>query len=199
MEFRGYVDRNRFTEKMFLRDCTDCPIIDKPNVEEEKKYLYYTVKRGDTLSQIALRYGTTVNELVNLNSINNPNLIYIGQIIKININDEEIGNNEMGYHIYIVKRNDNLWNISRRYNVPISEIASLNDIENPNLIYPNQILRIPINYINVDNQNEIVYVVKRGDCLWNIARRYNVSVSYLVNKNNIRNPRLIYPGQIIKI
>lgn len=43
----------------------------------------YTVKRGDTLSKIAKQYGTTVNKLVSLNGIKNPNLIYVGQIIKL--------------------------------------------------------------------------------------------------------------------
>ena len=44
---------------------------------------FYTVQRGDTLSGIARRYGVTVQYLVNLNGIRNPNLIYPGQIIKI--------------------------------------------------------------------------------------------------------------------
>ncbi len=44
---------------------------------------FYTVQRGDTLSGIARRYGVTVQYLVNLNGIRNPNLIYLGQIIKI--------------------------------------------------------------------------------------------------------------------
>ena len=44
---------------------------------------YYTVKLGDTLSEIARRYGVTVRYLANLNGIRNPNLIYPGQIIKV--------------------------------------------------------------------------------------------------------------------
>ena len=48
----------------------------------------YTVQSGDTLSEIAARYGTTVNELVNLNEINNPNLIYTGEILRLSLLDE---------------------------------------------------------------------------------------------------------------
>ncbi|MBR1654619.1 MAG: LysM peptidoglycan-binding domain-containing protein [Clostridia bacterium] len=43
----------------------------------------YRVSKGDTLSRIALKYGTTVNRIVQINDIKNPNLIYIGQILRI--------------------------------------------------------------------------------------------------------------------
>ena len=48
-----------------------------------KPAVIYTVIRGDTLSAIARRYGTTVNELCKLNNISNPNLIYVGQKLKV--------------------------------------------------------------------------------------------------------------------
>ena len=48
----------------------------------------YKVQSGDTLSEIAARYGTTVNELVNLNEINNPNLIYTGEVLRLSLLDE---------------------------------------------------------------------------------------------------------------
>ena len=44
---------------------------------------YYTVKRGDTLSGIAKKYGTTYQNLAKLNGIKNPNLIYAGQKIRV--------------------------------------------------------------------------------------------------------------------
>ncbi|MBO6243775.1 MAG: LysM peptidoglycan-binding domain-containing protein [Clostridia bacterium] len=183
---------------IFLKECTNCPNVESPSNEDKQK-LYYTVKKGDTLSQIALNYGTTVQNLVELNNIKNPNLIYIGQILRIETNANDTDTNEMGYHIYTVKRNDNLWNISKRYGVTVASIVNVNNIANPNLIYPNQRIRIPISdQVNID-RNEITYIVKKGDSLWRISRMYGVSVNYLVRKNNIKNPRLIYPGQVIKI
>lgn len=198
----GYVDRNRFTKNIFLEECTSCPEVENPNpdLDQNSKIIYYTVRRGDTLSAIALKYGTTVQEIVNLNDISNPDLIYPGQVFKIltdsNNNYEET--NEMGYVVYTVKRNDNLWNISRRYGVTIQSIVDTNNIRNPRLIYPGQKIRIPYRN-NITQQQSYSYIVIRGDTLWGIARRYGVSVKYLVYKNNIRNPRLIYPGQVIKI
>lgn len=50
---------------------------------DKPKYVTYVVKRGDTLSAIARRYGTTVSRIARDNNIKNPNLIYTGQVIKI--------------------------------------------------------------------------------------------------------------------
>lgn len=199
----GYVDRNKFTENIFLGEYSNCPPVESPNTEEDSQVVYYTVRKGDTLSAIARKYQTTVQEIVRLNNIVNPNLIYSGQILRIttNIQDtQERENCEMGCVIYTVKRGDNLWNLSRKYGTTIQSIAQLNNIQNVNLIYPGQKLRITVNMdLGVDMYQYGRYVVKKGDTLWRISRRYGVTVRYLVNKNGISNPNLIYPGQIIKI
>ena len=198
----GYVDRNRFTDNIFLEECTNCPPVENPNTGEEAQLTYYTVKRGDTLSAIANRYQTTVQQLVTENGIANPNLIYPGQVLRITTNKQNTGDScEMGCVIYTVKRGDNLWNLSRQYGTTVQSIAQLNQIQNPNLIYPGQRLRIPVNMdlgTSTMTQNGS-YIVKRGDTLWGISRRYGVTVRYLANKNGIRNPNLIYPGQVIRL
>ena len=77
----------------------------------------------------------------------------------------------------------------------------MNGIQNPNLIYPGEKLRITESTnttLNPVLQNNY-YTVQRGDTLSGIARRYGVTVQYLVNLNGIRNPNLIYPGQLIKV
>ena len=198
----GYVDRNRFTDNIFLEECTNCPPVENPNTGEGAQLTYYTVKRGDTLSAIANRYQTTVQQLVTENGIANPNLIYPGQVLRITTNKQNTGDScEMGCVIYTVKRGDNLWNLSRQYGTTVQSIAQLNQIQNPNLIYPGQRLRIPVNMdlgTSTMTQNGS-YIVKRGDTLWGISRRYGVTVRYLANKNGIRNPNLIYPGQVIRL
>ena len=203
----GYVDKNKFTKNIFMCEESECPNVEKPEVSEEK-IIYYTVKRGDTLWNIANVYGTTVQNIVQLNNISNPNLIYPGQVFKINASDEEIENetNDMGHIIYTVKRGDTLWGIAKSHGVTLQSVLEINIIKNPNLIYPGQIIRIPIvgnEEINSESNSNInqrvTYTVKRGDCLWNIARYYGVTVKYLVNLNGIKNPRLIYPGQVLFI
>lgn len=102
----------------------------------------YTVVRGDTLSEIAVRYNTTVSRLVADNNISNPNLIYPGQRILISGNSTTLGN-ECGKVLYTIKRGDTLSKIAARYDTTVNEIATLNNIANPNLIYAGNIIRVP--------------------------------------------------------
>lgn len=102
------------------------------------------MNHGDTLSSIALKYGTTVRELVNLNNIQNPNLIYPGEKIRVPINGnlENDVLHDMGHIIYTVERGDTLSELALRFGTTVSEIASLNHITNINLIYIGETLRI---------------------------------------------------------
>ena len=97
----------------------------------------YTVVAGDTLSGIANRYGTTYQELARINNISNPNLIYVGQVIKISGTS-----NTQNYQTYIVKKGDTLSAIAKKYGTTYQKIANDNGIANPNLIYPGQKLTI---------------------------------------------------------
>ena len=196
----GYVDRNRFTQNILLEECTECPSTEPPEPEEGQENgqeSYYIVKSGDTLSSIANIYNTTVQQIVEINGISNPNLIFPGQRLRIPVGSYSTEPNEMGHIVYTVRRGDNLWNISRKYGTTVQEIVQLNNISNPNLIFPGQRLKIP-KASNVSNKS-VYYTVRRGDSLWRVSRLYGVSVRYLANLNNIRNPNLIYVGQILKI
>ena len=110
---------------------------------------------------------------------------------------------EKGYLNYVIKKGDTLSEIAKAYGVEILHIIELNKIENPNLIYPGEKLRITESNSQKLNEynpkNDITYVVRSGDTLWNISRKFRVSVNFLVQKNNIRNKNLIFPGQIIRI
>ena len=110
------------------------------NVEdvENSNYIEYIVKSGDTLSAIAQKYNTTYQKIAQDNNIENPNLIYPNQKLKIYTNVSQ----ETKEIIYIVKSGDTLSAIAQKYNTTYQKIAQDNNIENPNLIYPNQKLVI---------------------------------------------------------
>lgn len=99
----------------------------------------YTVVAGDTLSGIASRYGTTYQELARINNIANPNLIYVGQVIKIPTSGTNSTSNVI---TYTVKKGDTLSGIASRYGTTYQKIAQDNGIANPNLIYAGQVLKI---------------------------------------------------------
>ena len=99
----------------------------------ERPWFTYTIRWGDTLWALSIRYGTTVEELARLNDIPDPNLIYAGETLKIP---------EGGPRTYTVRAGDTLWGISRTYGVTVEELVQWNQIQNPNLIYPGQVLRV---------------------------------------------------------
>lgn len=196
----GYVDRDYFTDGVLLSTTTPIPEPETSNNNNSIENNIYTIKSGDTLSEIALEYGTTVSNILSLNPlITNPNLIYPGQNIIINTSNS---NESVTNTTYTVKRGDTLSEIALKYNTTVSNLANLNNIFNPNLIYPGQVITINSSN-NIENgQNscgKITYTIKRGDTLSSIARKYNTSVNKLVMLNNISNPNLIYAGNIIII
>lgn len=191
----GNVDKNRFSKEIFMEDIQEAEDPMNTNI------INYIVKVGDTLSQIALRYGTTVTEIARLNNIKNVNLIYPGQVLEIITNSNNSQENQANRIIYTIRYGDTLSGIAKRYGVSIQNLVNWNNIKNPNLIYAGNTLVVYTNSYNNSSNNisSNTYVVKRGDNLWNIAIRYNTTVRRLVSLNGIRNPNLIYPGQILKI
>lgn len=141
----SYTDLDTFTEAIFLSSSN---MITTPE-NTKNQITTYTVQPGNTLSQIAQKYGTTVTEIAGLNGISNPNLIYVGQVLKIDTtNDISVVTSdkyETNHIVYTVQPGDTLTAISQKYDVPIRCIVQLNDIANPNLIYVGERLRIDLN------------------------------------------------------
>ena len=120
-----------------FRGCIVNPAIGDIHYVEPSKLTTYTVQAGDTLSGIASKHGTTYQELARINNIANPNVIYPGQVIKINGGTVE--------KIYTVKSGDTLSGIANKYGTTWQNIYNNNrDIigSNPNLIKPGQVLKI---------------------------------------------------------
>ena len=135
-----YVDRDYFTSGVLLADTSPIPESTTGNTLTTTETII--VQWGDTLSQIAIKYNTSYEYLAKINRIQNPNLIYAGQSLIVPVLE---GNdiNDSSHKLYIVQWGDTLTAISQEYGVTIESIVRLNNIENPNLIYVGEILRIP--------------------------------------------------------
>ena len=156
----------------------------------------YTVKSGDTLYGISNQFGVSVTELAELNGIKGSNL-KVGQVIKIPTNTS---NNPNNMFMYTVESGDTLYSISRKYNVPVDEIIKLNYLTDTN-IKPGQVIRIPEFYFDMDNMNlpnYINYIVQKGDTIYSIARKNNISIDTL-RKDNALSTDILQIGQIIRI
>ena len=120
----------------------------------------YVVQPGDTLSQIAQNFNTTVNAVASLNGIANPNLIRVGQQLTIPgtggpsdpdvvptsppaPTEEPTPEPTEAPQTYVVQPGDNLYRISLRFGVTMAELANANGIANINLVFAGQVLVIP--------------------------------------------------------
>ena len=97
-----------------------------------------TVKAGDTLSGIAAAHGTTWQELQRINGIPDANKIYPGQVLKL----PGGGKPAPQKRTYVVRSGDNLSAIAARYGTSWQALAQKNNLANPNLIFPGQVLKI---------------------------------------------------------
>ena len=170
-----------------LEENNTTPVVTSP---AQSSTIAYTVKSGDTLSEIAQKYGTTVNEITSLNNISNPNIIYVGQYLLIpTTSNAQISTSTT----YTVKSGDTLSGIANMFGTTYQKLAEINGIVDPNKIYPGQVLKIN------GTSSAATYTVKSGDTLSEIAQKYNTTVDSLVSKNGIKDKNKIYPGQVLKI
>lgn len=139
---------------------------------------FYIVERGDTLYSIANRFNTTVSELKRINNLTSD-VLTIGTKLLLKENPPEDLENT-----YVVQKGDTLYSIANKFNTTADEIKVLNNL-NTNLLTIGQVLQIPI----IDIPDEIVeteiYTVQKGDSLWSISRKYNITVNELIELNNL--------------
>lgn len=159
-------------------------------------YMKYTVKPGDTLWGISNQYGVSVTELASLNKVD-ASTLKVGMILTI---PSKSGSNPDNMFMYTVVKGDSLYSIAKRYGTSVEEIKKLNYLTSNNLVI-GQILRIPEMYTKPSDMvipNYVNYKVVKGDTLYSIAKKFNVSVDSIINDNNLKNNNLSI-GQNLKI
>lgn len=147
----------------------------------------YTVKAGDNLYNIARKFNTTVDELINLNNLTTTNLS-IGQQIKLPQGEEQTE-----YDTYTVLEGDSLYSIANKFNVSVNDLIDYNALPTT-ILTVGETIRIPKG--NVSNK-ENVYRVKPGDTLYRIANTYGVSVNDLIAANNLSSNILTIGQELI--
>ena len=161
----------------------------------------YIVKSGDSLYSIARKYNTTVDEIKRLNNLSS-NVLSIGQVLKIPSSSESnnTGSNTGTTNTYVVKSGDSLYSIARKYNTTVDELKRLNNLSS-NVLSIGQVLKIPSSESNNTGSGTgttNTYVVKSGDSLYSIARKYNTTVDEIKSLNNLTS-NLLSIGQVLKI
>ncbi len=95
----------------------------------------YTVRPGNTLYAIAQFFQTTVNDILKYNNLQDQNMLQVGQVLTI-----PAGSSPGQY--YVARPGDTLWSIAQRHNTSIDSLLGLNNLGNPNIIYPGQIIQV---------------------------------------------------------
>ncbi len=170
----------------------------------------YRVHRGEALSTIARNHGTTVSNLRQINHLS-KNSINSGAYLKVPGSHHSSVVKEIsktakvkaaaGGQVYVVKKGDTFFNVSKRFSVSRSNIAAWNNIS------PGSNLRLGQKLVIKGGSQQLAsasparlirYTVKRGDSLMQLSRKFGVSLSDL-RKSNPQASKGIRPGQSIKI
>lgn len=185
----GNVDRNIFTEGIFLSDSWRIDGEKRTSVRARTRTLTVYVRAGDTLWAIAREYGTTVEAIARENRIADPNRIFAGERLRITLPARGSGE-----EIYNVRRGDTPISIAGKFGVTLSALEDRNGLERGETIYAGDKLSIPGARMSGE-----FYVVRPGDTLFYISRRTGVPIRTLVGINRIKDPDLIYAGEHLKL
>lgn len=160
--------------------------------QAEHGNVIHVVARGDTLSAIARRYGTTVQAIMQLNGLSSTT-IHVGQRLRLPHGSPLP--DPVTPLVYVVQRGDTLHKIAIRYGTTVEALMRLNDL-NSDRIYVGQRLRV--SGTSNPGSQPIYYTVQRGDTLSAIARRFGTTVSAIKGANSL-NVDVIYVGQRLRI
>ena len=158
---------------------------------------YYNIQKDTGLIEtIIVNYGN-INNINEATNIKNEWEDYAEAVVKSLANYTNVPYYKEGesQEIYIVKKGDSLWKIANKYNTTVEKLKSANNLKT-NTLSVGQKLVIPS--ISVSPEVSDTYIVQKGDSLWSIANKFNMTVSELKNLNNLTN-NLLSIGQVLKI
>ncbi|HJH33154.1 MAG TPA: LysM peptidoglycan-binding domain-containing protein [Ligilactobacillus aviarius] len=165
----------------------------------------YTVKAGDSLWGISQTYGTTVNNLKQINNLSS-NVIYVGQVLKLKQQSNSTSNQapQSTADTYTVQSGDTLWGIANTHDTMVNNLKQINDLTS-DTIYVGQVLKLKQQSTTQQGSSQPsqsnssdFYTVKAGDSLWKIAMGNDLTVDHLKQMNNLTT-NTIYVGQQLRI
>jgi membrane-bound lytic murein transglycosylase D len=167
--------------------------------EQASYYASHRVRRGETLSEIASEYRTSVAALQYHNAIRDPRRLRYGAVLKVPVS----GSHTSGSTGVVaarpanhrISRGETLSHVAKRYGLPLSTLQHYNGIKDANKLAAGQVVKIPSGAAPKYRTHQVV----RGQTLSHIAKLYKTSVRVLQTHNGIRDPRRLRQGQVIKV
>lgn len=180
--------------------------------EDAYRFASHTIRRGDTISQIARFYGISSNELMSLNKVRFARRLRPGQVLLLpipegtpvrkatyrpvkKVSQPSVQRVASGDD-YVVQNGDNLWLIAKAHGLSVYSIQKANGLRS-NRLQPGQRLVIPgksgtraarvtAKAPPPKNNHKVVHVVRQGESLWSISKQYGSSISEIKSRNNLR-------------
>ncbi len=194
---------------------------------QETSWVRHTIRRGETVSTIAARYGVSQYAILEANNLSRRSTIYAGKKLIVPVPMDR--SSQKSYSkpknrtysaknsIYTVQRGDTMWDIARAFGTTVDALRRVNYIRRGSRIYVGQKLKIPSS-AKVKPQNNSSkptyaankssrsssgkvskYKVKSGDTIWDIARKYGTTTAKIRALNGLGRSSRIYPGQVLKV
>lgn len=168
-----------------------------PVVTQTTRPTSYRVRSGDTVTEIAKRFGLTITSIAKLNKLGPKSLIRVGQVLALSGTSPS----QTAVESYRVKPGDTLLAIAGRHSLTVQELTAINRINSSTLIYPGQVLRVakvlPTSQPPVNAPDS--YQVVAGDSLDLVAQRFGMSLSTLREYNGLARSSIIYVGQVLSL
>ncbi len=177
----------------------------------------YRVRRGDTLGRIARRQGVSVAQLQAWNGLGRSTRIRVGERLYLRKPGARVAARAKragaatpasAGSAHVIRRGETAWKISRRYGVTLGALLRANGLNKRSILRPGQRLTIPrvrgatpraASSRAVPNGSQAVHVVRRGESLYKIARRYGVTVKRLRILNSLAPGAIIHPGDRLSV
>ncbi|TFH65660.1 MAG: LysM peptidoglycan-binding domain-containing protein [Candidatus Zixiibacteriota bacterium] len=165
----------------------------------------YVVRKGDNLAGIASAHGTTVNQLVMVNGLDKSARIYPGQVINVGVKrfsqsrqssaSSSAPRASKSQHImtYKVREGDSLYKLAKQYGTTSANLALLHGFESNRRLRVGQLINVPARSSGSKAKTAasiLMYVVRAGDTLWDIASAFRCSVEEIVKLNNLTSVKL---------
>lgn len=188
---------------------------DKMPSSKQTSWVKHKIRRGETVSTIARKYGVSQYAIFSANNLSRRSKIYAGRTLIVPVpNDRSYSsrpnrNYNADGNVYVVRSGDTVWDIARAFGTSSETIRSLNNLDRRGRIYVGQKLRIrddaaqsaktTTTASKTSGGTGSVYVVRKGDSLWEIANKFGTSVGSLRAMNGLGRRSYIYPGQRLNV
>jgi len=168
----------------------------------------YTVREGDSVWSIARAFGVSHRSVLAANGLAEDDIIRPGRVLTIPGVGAQEGEPEPAEEvIHVVAEGESLWLIARRYGTTVSALAAANDLDPHRVLSVGARLRVPLGASGgqragsppPDDGPRAVHVVRSGESLWLIARRYGTTVSALAAANGIRPEAVLPVGRRLEV